>query len=144
MLFRVFAILVLLACQDSGWVTYQGHKVSALEGQVLIQITLEVEEGYHIQEVAPADPYLVPTKLALALPGGWVVDSVSFPKPEPWLLEGTNDTLGVYGGSLIVEVYLKTGGMPLKGASIPATLSYQACDHAKCFFPRELKFLLEF
>lgn len=138
-----FVLCGLLLGQEAQWVTYSSVQVGKSKERMEVLINFEITEGYHIQEAAPRDASLVPTKLTLDLPDGWIILGTEFPEPERLILEGNVDTLMVYSGTMPVRLFLETTGAPSMEAIVTARLNYQACDHRKCFYPREFEFSLE-
>ena len=102
--------------------------------RVGLEITLD--PGFHVNSNTPLDDLLIPTRLTLTPPEGFVLQGVGF--PEAILLEqaGVEEPLAVFeeefslGAELHVEGALHPGNY-----IIPGALRYQACNDRMCFNP---------
>lgn len=125
------------------WVAYEGSTHEFKGRQLFLEVNLAIEEGYHIQDDAPADPYLIPTSLEVILPEGWKLERIDFPPSEGFLLSGSETPLQVYSETVVIRLIIAAQGTAAGKIVIPATLRYQACDKSKCYYPRELEFEID-
>jgi hypothetical protein len=107
---------------------------------ITVRIQLEVKEGYHIQAHNIADEYLIPTSLDIEAEG-FVIEK-SFPLGTKLRLEGSDDTLDVYDGTIEIDVTLRAPAIVRGKSKLRAKLHYQACDAKRCFPPRTLGFVI--
>ena len=139
----VIAFLIAMAVQAQGrhWVRVADaeHDIRGRQAEITLEFT--VEPGFHIQASQPADPALIPTELILSWPSGFSGGPADFPPTHPFVLEGSGEVLEVYSETFRVSipVSLQEGLSPGQ-YRVAAVLRYQACDSARCLFPRELSF----
>ncbi len=103
-----------------------------------IELTFQVQPGFHINSHAPHDETLIPTSVKIAASPRIQVLKDSYPAGLPLHLNvGAGETLSTYAGEFHVrlQVVADKGEQPLSG-----TLHYQACDTASCYPPRDLPF----
>lgn len=95
-----------------------------------------VEEGWHVNSNTPTFDYLIPTKLDLELPAGWLEETLRYPKHEMKTFAFADQPLAVYDGELVILAEVKVpagaqkGPVPVRGA-----LRYQACNDSQCLPP---------
>lgn len=107
----------------------------------LIPVHIVVKKGFHIQANKVSDEFIIPTTLEIA--GGEVLSVVKqkYPAAKKFRLEGTTQDMPVYDGTLTIVIKTKVKEGVQKGKyTVQAKLSYQACDHKTCFFPKTLAF----
>ena len=106
---------------------------------LLLNVHIELAEGWHINSDAPLDSFLVPTSLELkSLPP----DALAFGKPRyPQPMIQRNAVMGdlsLFTGSFDVQVPARKA----KGAARPArtrvTLHYQSCNNTMCLPPKSI------
>ena len=99
-------------------------------------IVLTIDSGYHVQSNPPSADYLIPTELKLKAAPGVRIGTVVYPKGQPFKLEGSNDVLSTYMGTVELAVPLRlTGRARARDLKLTGTLRYQACDEKACFAP---------
>jgi thiol:disulfide interchange protein DsbD len=102
-------------------------------------LILKVQAGYHINDNAPADEFMIPTALTLDEDPDFEVVEISFPKGRRARFAYSEAELVVYEGEVVLGVLLKAKpGLPAGPRSIKGTLSYQACNNESCLPPKEL------
>lgn len=112
------------------------------EARVVARVT--VDEGWHIQAHRPTFDYLIPTRLALDLPSGWVERELRYPEPKLWRFAFEETPLAVYEGEVRIEALVALPSeLPLGAARLAARLEYQACDDRQCLPPTEATATLE-
>lgn len=104
-------------------------------------VLLKVQAGYHLNDNAPRDEFLVPTTLAFDdVPGLEVVETY-YPTGHRARFAYSQMELSVYEGEAVLGavIAVKPGAAagPLK---LKGTLSYQACDNSSCLPPKDLPF----
>lgn len=105
-------------------------------GEAEAEIRLTVDEAYHLQANPASHAYLIPTVVEIEPRDGVEVGPPTYPRGEPYVLEGSADTLSVYGGDIAVTVPIRAGAEAVSGAyTLRGALTYQRCDHRSCFRP---------
>jgi len=142
----MIALLILLGSlissaspPDIVTVTVPGIKLEAGKSTT-IRIQLEVKEGYHIQAHDIADEYLIPTTLDIEAEG-FVIEKV-FPTGKKLQLEGSDDILDVYDGTIGINVTIRAPAIARGKNKLRAKLHYQACDAKRCFPPQTMEFVI--
>jgi hypothetical protein len=106
-----------------------------------VAIILKVQPGYHINDNAPLDEFLVPTALAFDDNPGLEVVEIYYPSGHRGRFAYSQAELMVYEGEAVLGALLKTKtGIPAGPLKLKATLSYQACDTTSCMPPKDLPF----
>jgi len=142
-LFFVFA--PALPAQDEGHVVEVRSLVSrdaVAPGETFkVAVILRVQAGYHINDNAPLDEFMIPTTLALDDHPDFEVVETLFPKGRRARFAYSEVDLVVYEGEVVLGVLLKAKDGAAPGAkTIKASLGYQACDNASCLPPKEFSF----
>jgi thioredoxin:protein disulfide reductase len=112
--------------------------------QAVITIEVEVKEGYHIQAHNVQDEFIVPTTLEITTGKELAIGKHVYPKEKKFRLEGTDTYLDVYDGKFDIQISFSAKRGIQKGLyQLPGKLRYQACDSARCLFPRTVEFLID-
>jgi len=102
-------------------------------------VLLRIQPGYHINDNAPLDEFLVPTTLTIADNPEVDVLETCFPPGRRARFSYSEAELVVYEGEATLGIILraKPGAAPglLK---LRASLGYQACNDISCLPPKEL------
>ena|SRR5258708_5074035 len=106
----------------------------------VVEISVDVKEGYHIQAKEVNDESLIPTTLEVER-NEYIQVEQGFPPSKQFKLEGTDNVLQVYDGKFLIKLFL----FPVAKAQarkyvLSSKLKYQACDSKSCLFPRVIKF----
>jgi hypothetical protein len=106
---------------------------SLVGDKVEIALTVDLPIGVHIEPNQPAEPYLIPTVLAVE-----ELRDVTVEYPPPVIKElGWNGvTLSVLEGSL---TFLILGRVRPGSGRVSGTLSYQPCIGGACLPPRTVR-----
>lgn len=106
-------------------------------------VILKVQAGYHINDDAPLDEFMIPTTLVIADDPEFEVVEVLFPKGRRARFDYSEAELVVYEGEVVLGVLLKAKAGAHPGAkTLQASLGYQACDNVSCLPPKELPFAI--
>ena len=106
-------------------------------------IPFQIKYGYHIQADTVNDENLIAAELTFDYLDGIDLGKLNYPEFKEFQLKGTDDKLLVFDGEFRVMVEIKVSKSVKKGSySLPSSLYYQACDSARCLFPRRLNFQL--
>jgi hypothetical protein len=95
-----------------------------------------VGDGYHIQSNPASNEFLVPAELRFEDADGIQIGAPSYPGGHPYRLEGAEDDLMTYNGTVSITIYVKASAGAFDGERVVnGSLDYQACDSRRCFFP---------
>jgi thioredoxin:protein disulfide reductase len=106
---------------------------------VQITVTVEVDDGYHINSNRPAEKYLIPTALKFDRTAGLVTSPVIYPKAKLQKFEFSQKPLSVFEGKAVLKLTaralpsLAAGDQALKGK-----LTVQACNNQQCLRPQTI------
>ena len=104
-------------------------------------LILKVQAGYHINDNAPMDEFMIPTALVFDEDPAFEIVEILYPRGRRARFSYSEAELVVYEGEVVLGALVKakvgcaSGPHPLKGA-----LSYQACNDESCLPPKELTF----
>ncbi len=97
-------------------------------GTVLLELTLQVAPGWHVNANPASFDYLVPTKL---LVDGAVPRRIAYPPGKPFKARFAPETISVYEGSVTILAEFAPGD----AGRLRARLSVQACNEEVCLAP---------
>ena len=142
-LFLIFA--PALAAQDEGHVIEARGLISrdaVRPGETFkAAVIVQVQAGYHINDNAPLDEFMIPTTLVIEDHPDFSVVEVYFPKGHRARFAYSEAELVVYEGEVVLGVLLQAKAGAAPGAkTIKASVGYQACDNVSCLPPKELAF----
>lgn len=104
-------------------------------------VILKVQAGYHINDNAPLDEFLIPTALVIDENPDFEVLEISYPKGRRARFAYSEAELVVYEGEVILGALLKAKeGLGAGPRTVKGALSYQACNNESCLPPKELRF----
>jgi len=109
-------------------------------GNVVAKVHVKLETAWHLQSNKPSEPNFIPTELKLAPTAGVKVTSIKYPEGKSEKVQGLEKPLSVYDGDFQISALLTFDAKARLPLTIPATLSYQACQGATCYPPKKLKF----
>ncbi len=104
-------------------------------------LVLKVRAGYHINDNAPIDEFMIPTALVFDQDPDFEVVEILYPRGRRARFSYSEAELAVYEGEVVLGALVKakvgctSGPRVLKGA-----ISYQACNDESCLPPKELAF----
>jgi thiol:disulfide interchange protein DsbD len=109
-------------------------------GRVVARVVATIAEGYRIQANPAAEPFLVPASLELEGNERVRVGQPEYPIGKPHRLQGADDDLSIYEGTVVINVPLEaTRSARANEESVEVTLEgrlrYQACNDAVCLKP---------
>ena len=109
----------------------------------VINLAIEVKNGYHIQTNKVKDPF-IPTTLEIKGDKEIIIRNKVFPPAKKFKLEGTDQYLDVYDGTFEISIFFITKKEIRKGLHhLSGQLTYQACDSMRCLFPKSFEFSLD-
>jgi hypothetical protein len=109
-------------------------------GNVVANIHVKLEKAWHVQSNQPSEPNYIPTVVKLEATPGVKVTSIKYPDGKSEKVQGLEKPLSVYDGDFQISAALTLDAKAKLPMTIPATLSYQACQGATCYPPKKLKF----
>ncbi len=89
------------------------------------RLSLQIQDGWHVNANPASSPYLIPTEVAGDVSG------VRYPEGEALQFSFTDEAISVYSGNVTLEG--KLSGQRL-------VLTYQACDDSRCLSPVDRTF----
>ncbi|MEX2232423.1 MAG: hypothetical protein WD824_09700 [Cyclobacteriaceae bacterium] len=110
----------------------------------MINVAIEVKNGYHIQANKVDNEFIIPTTLEMSYGKDIIVKKQVFPSAKKFRLEGTNEYLDVYDGRFEIGIFFRTQKEIQKGIHrLDGKLNFQACDSIRCLSPRGIEFSME-
>ena len=107
---------------------------------VRVALQVHLPEGAHVNSNKPRDRALRPTAITVDTPPGITVVEVVFPEPQDLTQSGADQPLSVFERAFTIGVELRLAESVSPGQiTIPATLSYQACNETMCFAPAKAR-----
>lgn len=104
-------------------------------------VVLKVQPGYHINDNAPLDEFMIPTELSFGESADFEIVEISYPKGRRARFAYSEAELVVYEGEAVLGALVKArNGLAAGAKSLKASLSYQACNNESCLPPKELTF----
>jgi thiol:disulfide interchange protein DsbD len=104
-------------------------------------LILKVQAGYHINDNAPLDEFLIPTNLAIDANPDFEIVEISYPKGRRARFSYSEAELVVYEGEVVLGALIKAkDGLAAGARTLKGALSYQACNNESCLPPKELLF----
>ena len=108
-----------------------------------VAIPFQIKYGYHIQADTVNDENLIAAELTFENVEGIFPGKLYYPDYHEFQLNGTNEKLLVFDGSILIKVDISASTTVAKGHYLlPGSLYYQACDSSRCLFPRKVNFQL--
>ncbi len=104
-------------------------------------VVLKVQAGYHINDNAPVDEFMIPTVLTVLESPDIEVLETYYPGGRRARFSYSEVELVVYEGETVLGLLLKAKADLAPGPrTVKVSLGYQACDAMSCLPPKELAF----
>lgn len=104
-------------------------------------LLLKIQAGYHINDNAPLDEFMIPTALTLEDHPDLEIVEIAYPKGRRARFSYSEAELVVYEGEVALGVLIKAkDGLAAGPRTLKGALSYQACNDASCLPPKEVPF----
>lgn len=144
-LVTLLASVPALAAQDEGHVVGVRGLISrdAVRPGETFQaaVVLRVQAGYHVNDNAPLDEFMIPTVLTVLENSDFEIVEIYYPGGRRARFAYSEAELVVYEGEVVLGALLKARDGVTPGPKvIKASLGYQACDAMSCLPPKELAF----
>jgi len=104
-------------------------------GHGAVLVTVTIAPGFHINSVKPADPNLIPTKLAMSKLPGFSFGQVSYPPNKTVKESYSPKPMLVYTGKTVIRVPVTATSAKPGHYTLTGSLSFQGCNHSACFPP---------
>jgi thiol:disulfide interchange protein DsbD len=109
-----------------------------------IAVVAKISPGFHVNAHEPSEEYLIPTKLLVDLPRGFVLVDTTYPRGVMRAFRFSKTQLRVYEGSFTMLMNLRAeAGTPLGPKKIGLTVGYQACNQDACLPPTKVQVTAE-
>ncbi|MCG7967214.1 MAG: DUF255 domain-containing protein [Candidatus Thiodiazotropha taylori] len=105
--------------------------------QTLLNLKIQIPDGWHINSNQPSGQDLIATRMSLAeQSNGWQMGPVTYPKGKQEKLAFQQQPLSVYGGDISLQTLLKQvdENRP-DSTTLPVELQLQACNDQVCLPP---------
>ena len=104
-------------------------------------VVLKIQAGYHINDNAPLDEFMIPTVFVIDEDPDFEVVEIFFPKGRRARFSYSEAELVVYDGEVVLGALLKAKtGLAAGPRALKCALSYQACNDESCLPPKEISF----
>ncbi|MEW8625192.1 MAG: DUF255 domain-containing protein [Candidatus Thiodiazotropha sp.] len=105
--------------------------------QTLLNLKIDIPEGWHINSNQPTGKDLIATHMTLAEQvKGWQMGPVTYPKGKQQKLAFQQQPLSVYGGNISLQTLLKqVDEEKSETTTLPIELQLQACNDQVCLPP---------
>lgn len=108
-------------------------------GTAQVAIEIRIAEPWHVNANPASEEFLFPTKVDFELPTGVTLRGIVYPTGVEKKLEFAEAPLSLYEGVVYVGAVIDIAGdVPIGTSTLQATVTYQACDNAKCLLPQTL------
>jgi DsbC/DsbD-like thiol-disulfide interchange protein len=109
---------------------------------VRVALSVQVDEGFHVNSNTPADQFLIPLRLTWS-PGPIESAGVAFPRPRLEKYSFSEKPVSVFTGNFDIVTRFKVPAGAAPGTSaITGKLHYQACNDKNCLTPRTVEVTL--
>jgi len=114
-------------------------------GMAHVALEIAISPPWHINAHALDDEFLIPTEITFTPPVGVTVRDVVYPAGHEKKLDFAEEPMRLYDGNVLVGAIVEVAAdFPLGKATLPATLTYQACDNQKCLLPETVELFIPF
>ena len=109
-------------------------------GRVTAVVKVNLEKNFHVHSNKPSQPEFIATILTLSEAKGAKAGTVVYPEGKSHKVEGLPKPLSVYEDHFELSIPIGLNAAAKFPLTIPAKLTYQACQGAQCYRPFDLKF----
>ena len=104
-----------------------------------VSVAIQIRPNYHINSNAPADEYLIPTRLTWE-PSGLDWKKTDYPEAETVSYSFSDKPLSVYSNKIvIVSHFAVPESVPASLKELKGKLRYQACNNRACLPPKTVE-----
>lgn len=112
-------------------------------GSAVLVVTVDVQDGWHVNSNAPLEDYLIPTQVRLELPSGWGAPTAEYPPHRLAAFAFSEGPVAVLEGRFEVSVTVTRGADATPVARLQGMVEAQACNDRLCLAPAEVPFSVE-
>lgn len=113
--------------------------------EIVLNVNLEIKEGWHINSDKPFDDYLSPTSISLKDSSMFAYIKTIYPPPEITKLEFSQSELSLFEETATIEIVVKPNeSYAGKEIVIDGEVSYQPCNDQTCLFPTKKPFSITY
>jgi thiol:disulfide interchange protein DsbD len=109
-------------------------------GSAVLTVTVDVQEGWHVNSSTPLEDYLIPTQVRLDAAPGWTVSAVEYPEHRLAAFAFSEGPVAVLEGRFTVSVVVSRAEGSAAVARLQGTVEAQACNDRLCLAPSEVPF----
>ncbi|RMD97285.1 MAG: hypothetical protein D6814_09815, partial [Calditrichaeota bacterium] len=154
LLFALFTLLVFMGFKNGKSQDQSGPSLVNLSfdipqqvvqpGQTIeIPVTMDIQDGWHINAHKPLDEFLIPTAFEFVTSSGYIIEQVIYPPPQLEKFAFSETKLAVYTHRVVAKVKLQISPKASPGPlNIKGKLRYQACNENSCLPPVSRPFSL--
>ncbi len=102
----------------------------------VINVTLTMNEPWHIYANKPGSESVIPTELVPTLPAGCAVKSIAYPDGK--LIDAAGEQVMAYSGTVTIALTISTPASLPAGAKAALSVRLQACDENSCLRPTKM------
>ena len=112
----------------------------SVEKKIILEIRLDIRDGWHINSNKPFDEFLTPTSVSLKDSSAFSEIKTEYPAPEIIRLEFSQTDLSLYQNQAVIKMILKPKDSEIKEINIEGSVFYQPCNNQTCLFPTKKQF----
>lgn len=122
--------------------TRAGSLRTSAEGMAVVDLDVEIKEGWHINSSTPSLPYLIATTVMVPTGQAASVHKVEYPPGREVSLGFAGKPISVYEGRLVLTVTMKAAAGSVAGgvSIVRGAVTYQACNDTSCMPPSQSVF----
>lgn len=107
----------------------------------VLEIRLDIKDGWHINSNKPFDDYLTPTMVALKDSSYFSSLAIEYPEPDIENLAFSQSELSLYRDQVTIMIKFRVKDkFEKKDLKIEGTVFYQPCNDQSCLFPAKKAF----
>ena len=123
----------------NGGIRLQGRLQVLDEKKQLLNVEINIPQGWHINSHQPKSADLIPTELRLSDgASGWQLAPVTYPQESTQKLAFQSEPLSVYTGRIQLQALVERAPTADNRLMLPVELSLQACNNEVCLPPEQL------
>jgi hypothetical protein len=116
-----------------------GKLLAPKNSAVTAKISVQLQNGYHVNSNKPAEEYLIPLRLTWTTTD-LATDSISYPAAKMERYAFSEKPLSVFTGDFEIVTRFRVPATAAPGMKIvTGKLRYQACSHKECYPPKTLE-----
>ena len=126
-----------------GGIRLQGSRRSLEDAKQLIELTIRIPNGWHINANRPRSDDLIGTEMQLAGEDpAWRLSPVTYPEAKQERLDFSPDPLALYTGEIKLQALAERIAAPVGHSPLRLRITLQACNQAVCLPPDRVELWL--